>query len=81
MRNVSDKNCRENQNTRFILNTFFRKLCCLWDNVGNCGTARQATVNSIRHMRFARQITKDTDTEYAILLSHDKIGYTNAPQC
>jgi hypothetical protein len=33
MRNVSDKSCRENQNTLLCSVTFFWKLCCLWDNV------------------------------------------------
>jgi len=34
MRNVSDKSCRENQNTHFMFNNFlFRKSCRLWDNV------------------------------------------------
>jgi len=36
MRNASAKGCRENQNTRFMINIFFspRKPSCLWDNVG-----------------------------------------------
>ena len=29
MRNVSDKSCRENQNTCFVLNNFLRKSCLL----------------------------------------------------
>jgi len=33
--NVSDKNCRENQNTHFMFSFFFFKSCCLWDNVEN----------------------------------------------
>jgi len=33
MRNVSDKSCRENQNTHFMFNFFFRKSCSLCDNV------------------------------------------------
>jgi len=35
MRNVSDKSCRENQNTHFVFSNFFffRKSCRLWDNV------------------------------------------------
>ena len=42
MRNISDRRCRENQNTHFLLNSFFfflffplsfQKLCHLWDNV------------------------------------------------
>ena len=44
MRNVSDKSCRENQNTHFVFNNFpFRKSCSLWDNVEKCGRAGQAT--------------------------------------
>jgi len=37
MRHISDKNCRENQNTHFMFNNFFRKSCWLWDNVEKCG--------------------------------------------
>jgi len=34
MRNVSDKSCRENQNTILCwIHFFFRKSCRLWDNV------------------------------------------------
>jgi len=34
MKNVSDQNCRENQNKHFMFNNFFpRKSCHLWDNV------------------------------------------------
>ena len=37
MRNVSDKSCRENQNTCFMFNTFFPKNCAIcevmWENV------------------------------------------------
>jgi hypothetical protein len=34
MRNVSEKSCRENQNTHFILSNFFpRKTCRLWEYV------------------------------------------------
>jgi hypothetical protein len=29
MRNVSDKSCRRNQNTHFMFNNFFQKLCYL----------------------------------------------------
>ena len=42
-RNVSNKDCRENQNTRFTSsNFFFRKSFCLWDNVEKCDGAREA---------------------------------------
>jgi hypothetical protein len=61
MRNVSDKKCGENQNTRFMFNNF----------VGN-PTVGQATGDSIiRLMRIACWITKATDTnsEHVILIS------------
>jgi hypothetical protein len=36
IRNISDKSCRENQNTDFMFgNLFSRKSCRLWGNVGN----------------------------------------------
>ena len=38
MRNVSDKGCRENKNTHFLFNNFFRKSCRLWVNVENYHT-------------------------------------------
>jgi hypothetical protein len=39
--------------------TFSRKSCCLWDNVENCGRARQATDDNIMwRMRIAWWITK-----------------------
>jgi hypothetical protein len=73
MRNVSDKRCRENQNTHFMFNNFFfRKSCRLWDNVEKYGRVGQATGdNIIRRMRFACWITKatNTHTEYVILIA------------
>jgi hypothetical protein len=52
--------------------TFFRKSCCLWDNVEKYGTPRQATDDNITgFMRFACWITKATYTqsEYLIPIS------------
>jgi hypothetical protein len=72
MRNVSDKSCRENQNTHFMFNNFFPKSCRLCDNVEKYGTARQATDdNIIRRMRFACWITKATEThsDYVTLIA------------
>jgi len=43
MRNDSDKNCIENQNTHFVFNNFFRKSCCLWDIVDTYCTATKVT--------------------------------------
>jgi hypothetical protein len=70
IRNVSDKNCRENQNTHFMFDTFFRKSCCLWHSVKTYGKARQATESNItRRMRIACSINKATNTysEYVLL--------------
>jgi hypothetical protein len=73
MRNVSNTNCRENQNTHFTLNNFFpRKSCRLCDDVEKYGRARQATDdNIIQRMCFACWITKatNTDSEYVILIA------------
>jgi len=69
MRNVSDKSCRENENTHFSFNNFFFfKLCHLWDNVEKYGTARQAAHDVMWCICFACLITKATDThsEYVI---------------
>jgi hypothetical protein len=86
IRNVSDRHCRENQNTHFIFGNFFFKSCRLWDNVEKYGTARQDTDdNIIRRMRLACWITKDTDThwEYVILIAFTRqqcyILYAKAP--
>ena len=72
MRNVSDKPCRENQNTHFMFKLIFfpRKSCRLWVNEEKYDTAFQATGdNIIRRMRFACLMTKATCThsEYVIL--------------
>ena len=72
--NFSHKSCRENQNITLcsITTPPPKKPCSLWDNVEKYGTARQATDdNIIRRMRFARWITKATDThsEYAVILT------------
>jgi len=71
-RNISDKSCRENQNTiLYSITPFFRKSCRLWDEVEKYCRAGQATDdNIIRHMRFAYWITEATNTypEYIILI-------------
>jgi len=58
-RNISDKRCRENQNTHFV--TLFRKSCRLWGNVETTverGTPQMTT----RRMRIACWIPKATST-------------------
>jgi hypothetical protein len=50
MQNVLDGSCRENQNTHFMFNNFFWKLCRLWDNVEVCFRTRQATDDNMAHV-------------------------------
>jgi hypothetical protein len=77
MRNVSDKSCRENQNTHFKFSniSFPRKLYRLKDNVEEYCGAREATdENKIRRMCFAWWITKATSThpKYEILVAFSR---------
>ena len=71
--NVSDKSCRENQNTHFMFgNFFFLTNCAILWQYGKYGKAGLATDdNKIRRMRPACWITKVTDahSEYVILLA------------
>jgi len=50
MRNVSERSCRENQNTHFMFNNiFFRKLCLLWDNAEEyCRAGRPQIIWRVR---------------------------------
>jgi hypothetical protein len=51
-RNVSDKSCRENQNTHFIFSNFFPKFCLLCNNVEKYCTAEQATHGNMAHAHW-----------------------------
>jgi hypothetical protein len=64
MRKVSDKICRENQNTHLTFSNFFPKNHChLWHTVENYCRAGQATGdNIIWNMCFVCCMTKGTDT-------------------
>jgi hypothetical protein len=50
MRNISDKICREYQNTHFMFNNCFWKLCDLWDNVEKYCRAGKATDYNMEHV-------------------------------
>jgi hypothetical protein len=59
MRNVSDKICRENENTHFMFNNLSQKVVPFMSYVEKYGSARQATDDNItRSMRLACCITK-----------------------
>ena len=47
MRNDSDKSCTENENTYVTFNNFFKKLCCLWENMEKSSRASSATDDNI----------------------------------
>jgi len=50
MRNVSDKSCRENQNTNFVFSSIFPKISQFFlDNVETHSTAGQATDGNTEH--------------------------------
>jgi len=49
MRNVSNKSCRENQNTHFVFNNFFSENRIFLDNVEKCSKAEQATDDNMAH--------------------------------
>ena len=80
MRNVSDKICREDQNTNFNFNNFFfRKSCRLSDNVGKFDRTRQAIDdNTTWRMHFACWMNKGERTprelETATLLQLPRIS-------
>jgi hypothetical protein len=81
---ISDKSCRDYENTYFMFNNFFsRKSQHLWNNVEKYGRAGQATDDDIlRHMCTACWITKATDThsEYVISIAFPRQQwYANAP--
>jgi len=60
MRNVSNKGCRENQNTHFMCsNFFFLNSCHLWDNVAKHSRAGQSIDDNMAH---AHCIPKATNT-------------------
>jgi len=59
MKNVSDKVCTENQDTRFMSGKCFSKSCRLWDNAEKYASVRQVTDGYIiRRMRIACRTIK-----------------------
>ena len=68
VRSISDRSCRDNQDTHFMFNNFlffffFRKSCRLWNNMGTYCRAGQLTNDSIPCcMRIACCAPKATET-------------------
>ena len=72
MRNVSDKSCRENQNTHFMFSVFFfffnhAIYVIMWKNVVEAGGLQMI----IQCIRIACKISKaaNTQSEYVILIA------------
>jgi len=49
MRNVSDKSCRENQNTHFVFSDILLKCVPFFSEMEKYDTARQATDDNMAH--------------------------------
>jgi len=49
MREIPNRNCRQNQNTHFT-KTFYWNSCRLWDNVEKHGTTGEATEDNTAHV-------------------------------
>jgi hypothetical protein len=71
MRNVSDKSCREYQNTQFVFSKFFFENLAfyeiMWENIVERGRPQMA----IKPMGIANQIPNITNkhSEYVILIT------------
>jgi hypothetical protein len=62
LRTVSDKSCRENQNTHFKFSNFFTENRAAYEKMGKNMVEPHRPQTKIRRMRFAFLITKATDT-------------------
>jgi hypothetical protein len=81
---VSEKHCRENQNTHFVFYFFFfEKSYYLKDNVEKYCRAGQATYDNMAHTHcmLDTQGYKYTQVVQHLLLFHRINGYRNAPRC
>jgi len=86
MKNISDKNCTENQNTYFMFNTFYhpRKSYRLWDNVEKYCIERVRPQMTIWRMRIACWIPRATNTHsgYIMLIAPPVQQWShNGPHC
>ena len=62
--NVSDRSCRENQKTHFVLSNFFSsKIVPSWDNMEKYCRAGEATDDNMAHAH----VRKATDTHTHIM--------------
>jgi hypothetical protein len=71
MRNVSEKICRENQNTLFVLSNFFLENRAVYEIMWKNTVERGRPQMTIWRMRITCWIPKATDThsEYVLLIA------------
>jgi hypothetical protein len=71
MRNASDKHCRENQNTRFMLNNFFSENRNVHEIMWKKLYSRQATDDNMAHAHCMLDIKgyKNTHSEYVTFIA------------
>jgi len=62
MRNVSDKSCRENQNTHFVFSKFFSENCAVCEVMWKYFVERGRPQMAIWRLRIACWINKSTNT-------------------
>jgi len=82
IKNVSDKSCRENQNTHFAFSNFFFfcKSCHVWDNVEKYGSAREATGDSVCTLHAGWLRLQNLTICKLLLLFHSNNGYAKVSQ-
>jgi hypothetical protein len=81
VKSVSDKICRENQNTCFMSSKFFL-IVLLWDNVkNNCTDGQTTRDNTIRCMRTACWVYKHNQNMSCLLLFHCHNSRISVPKC
>jgi hypothetical protein len=72
MKNVSDKRCRENQNTfhvQYFIYLFFSENCAGYETMWNNMTARRATDDKYNRAHALRMLDPHTHSEYVILIA------------
>ena len=72
MRNVSDKRCRETQNTHFVFSVFF-KSCRLWNNVEKYFRPGQATDDNTEGCKSRYIVIRVIQSKTVYLLWHPSV--------
>jgi len=82
MRNVSDKGCRENEDTHFVFSNFSENRTVynvMWKNAVEAGRPQMAI--RMAHAHCMLDVYSYKHTLRICNIFHYNIGCTNAPQC